>query len=181
MTRIFSILVLGVAALAGCDDGGGDVAADDSTGGEATGGHEDTAHEDSEGEPMVDEDAVAAQALGYKSFERVNAEPLPSEHALGDTVNFWIPADVVTMYENHGADDLAFAPGTLLVKEHLDAEGGYTGLTVMFKAPEGYNPEAADWYWARITPADEVADSGKVAFCIGCHTRAAETDFVFGL
>lgn len=73
-----------------------------------------------------------------------------------------------------------YGPGALLVNEHLDAAGAHAGLTVMWKGPQGYAPDAADWWWGRIAADGALAEGGQVGYCVSCHAGASATGFVFG-
>ena len=75
----------------------------------------------------------------------------------------------------------AFPPDTLFVKEHLDGEGAVSGLTIMFRGPDGSAPDSADWWWGRTDAAGTLQDEGQVAFCIACHAGANAEAFVFGV
>ena len=133
----------------------------------------------------IDVEAIVAQGESYADYRRINAEPRGSQHALGETVNVWVGADAAAAYSaldpDSGSDAPSFAPGTYLFKEHLTAEGDFNGLTIMFKASAGYNPEAADWWWGRTDADYALQDEGKVGYCIACHADADATAYVFGV
>lgn len=73
--------------------------------------------------------------------------------------------------------------GTIFVKESYKGEGGQMGdmtsLTVMIKRAEGYDPANGDWEYLMASPSFEVINQGKMEMCIGCHSVAADTDFIF--
>ena len=80
-----------------------------------------------------------------------------------------------------GAADQANPPsGTIVVKENLRKRDADTliSLTVMERI-EGYDPENADWFYARYTPEGELTHSGKVASCIDCHFDGGDDDYLF--
>jgi len=98
-----------------------------------------------------------------------------------------------------GSDAEAFAEGSIIVKEnHVDDhtegdaeaeapepqtavpdfEGNLESLTFMVKVP-GYNPEAGDWFWAKMQPDGTIDAAGQPAGCIGCHGQVADNDYVF--
>lgn len=65
-------------------------------------------------------------------------------------------------------------------QEYLDA------TTVMFKREDGYNPEGANWFWAKYLAGGELDQTpngipmaGQVQGCISCHQGAEGGDFVF--
>lgn len=65
--------------------------------------------------------------------------------------------------------------GSLIVKQNYNAERQFLSMTVMYKAPAGYDPEHNDWFWMKRMPDGEVTAQGKVEACIGCHS--AGTDY----
>lgn len=141
--------------------------------------------EGSSGDSAFDEDAVLALAAAYATdLEQINATPFGSQHGLADTVNVFVTPEHAAAFDtlDPAAPSLVeFVEGTLIVKEHLDGDGAYDGYLLMYKAPEGYNPDAADWYWARVTASGNAPNTGTVGFCINCHAQVAETGYVFGV
>lgn len=166
------LALLPLLLLLGCE-GGGDEAETDN------GGESETV-----GEASIDEAAVVAQAIDYASFEAINA-PASSAHGLADTVVVWVPPAFAAEYRAVDPDDpdasAAFAPGTLFVKEHLDAEGAPAGMTIMYKGPAGYDPDSGDWWWAQAELDGTLNDAGAVGYCIACHSPRAGADWVFGI
>lgn len=93
--------------------------------------------------------------------------------------------------------------GTLIVKRNYgpegvtvdqvlgDPEGHLAAVTVMFRREEGYDPENANWFWAKYLPDGSLdtnpagmALAGRVgkgadAGCIACHQNAGGDDYVF--
>jgi len=67
--------------------------------------------------------------------------------------------------------------GSIIVKENYSADKKLGALTVMYKV-KGYNPAAADWFWAKYLPDGKIAVEGKVDACIGCHASAKANDYV---
>lgn len=173
-------LLLLMLVVVACDDDSDDpaaTAADGSSGGA----------DDSTGAEPVDADAVLVRALRFgEELERITATSQPSQHGLADTVHVWIDGAAASTYRaldpgTDEASEVAFAPGTLFVKEHLDADGGDVGLTIMFRGPAGYAPDSSDWWWGRTDAAGTLQDEGQVAFCIGCHAGANAEAYVFGV
>ncbi len=68
--------------------------------------------------------------------------------------------------------------GTIFVKENLSADKILQGVTVMYKL-EDYNGAAGDWFWAKYSAEGRVEEAGKVKECIGCHSFAADNDYIF--
>lgn len=72
--------------------------------------------------------------------------------------------------------------GSIVLKENytgtmLDEPGELDALTIMYKV-EGYNPDAGDWYWLKVSGDGEIAAEGKVAGCIGCHGQEGQKDYI---
>ena len=133
----------------------------------------------------IDEAAVLAEAMNYtQALERFSEELETSEtHSDAAAVHVWGSPNVRSLVESIDPDDptqqASFPRGAMIVKEHFDEAETVVGLTVMYKADEGYDPEANDWFWARIR-GEMVADSGRVQWCRECHEAAHNTDFVVG-
>lgn len=71
-----------------------------------------------------------------------------------------------------------FDNGAIIVKENYMPGKTLAAITVMYKV-QGYNPEAADWFWAKYKPDGTVEKAGKVKGCIDCHRDKADNDWVF--
>ena len=177
-------LVLALVVAVGCtgDDGDGDDANAMETGNaDESGDDDDSESGDADG---VDEAAIMAQAQDYMSLSLITAAPSTSEHALGDTVAVWVEAAQADAYKSivpGEASDVTFPEGSYLIKEHFDGEGGFNGLTLMYKAPAGYDAETGDWWWARLGADFSLAETGQVGYCIACHAGAADSGYVFGV
>ncbi len=147
---------------------------------------EDSAGTDDEGMNLeIDEDEIIAQGQRYASeLVQLSEEPEQEEtHADAAAVMVWGSASAADDFLSIDPDDptqaVEFAPGTFFVKEHLDEAGATRGLTMMYKAEPGYDPEHGDWFWARLD-GDSVTDSGRVGWCASCHAAAHNSDFVVG-
>jgi hypothetical protein len=69
--------------------------------------------------------------------------------------------------------------GAIIVKENYGKDQKtLMAITPMYKV-KGYNPDAADWFWAKYAPDGTVAKSGKVKGCIDCHRTQEEKDWLF--
>lgn len=64
--------------------------------------------------------------------------------------------------------------GAIIVKENFTPDKQLAAVTVMYKAPEGYNPEHNDWFWLKRLADGTVEASGQVAACQGCHQSGAD-------
>ena len=141
----------------------------------------------STGEPVpFDEAEVIAHGGTFATaLVKINAQPFRSDHGLADMVNVYVDAGAEALYRSldpEAPGEVALPEGTLVVKEHLDAEGAYDGYLMMYRGPAGYAPQTGDWFWARVdgeNNAQQTGASGAVNFCIDCHVRAPS--FVFGV
>lgn len=66
----------------------------------------------------------------------------------------------------------------LIVKENYGADKKLIALSVMYKV-RGYNPAAADWFWAKYDGSGKVLASGKAEACIACHGKKKDNDYLF--
>ena len=55
-----------------------------------------------------------------------------------------------------------------IVKENYMPDSTLTAVTVMYKVP-AYDPEHANWFWAKYTPGGAVDAAGRVESCQDCH------------
>lgn len=133
----------------------------------------------------VDAAIIMDVSFGYQNYlELLTIDPEHSEtHADAASVRVWGTSGIAERFHSVDPDDpsqaVTFPERTHLVKEHLDATGQPSGLTVMYKAPPGYNPAAGDWFWARVV-GQTVTHQGRVDFCMDCHAAAINSDFVVG-
>jgi hypothetical protein len=133
----------------------------------------------------IDEEAILSQAMAYRSnLQRLTDQPEQSEtHVDAASVYVWGPADARDKINAINPDDptqeVSFGEGMMIVKEHLDENDEVVGFTAMYKATTGYNPDARDWFWARVRGGN-VTESGRVQWCSSCHAAAYNTDFVVG-
>lgn len=137
---------------------------------------------DEAGEPEVDARAVAQLVAQYETFVRLTQRPISSAHGLADTIHVWARSSDVESYEAASAGDpVDFAEGALIVKEQFDADGALSSLTVMYKGPQGYAPEAGDWWWGFFGADLSLQNGGRIGACIDCHQRAEASDWIYGL
>jgi Cytochrome P460 len=130
----------------------------------------------STGEPPFDEAEVIEQAGQYATaLVQINDTPFASQHGLAASVNVFVDAANAELYRTldpAAPADLDFPEGALIVKEHLDADGNQAGYLMMYQGPDGYAPEANDWFWARVDASGATQETGAVGFCISCHAQA---------
>lgn len=133
----------------------------------------------------VDEDAIMELAYDYENrlMQLSTAVEESETHADAASVFVWGSEAAAPAFHSIDPNDptqaVDFPEGTMFVKEHFDAAGEKVGLTVMFKAEEGYNEGARDWFWAR-TRGDALEHVGRVDWCADCHSAAHNSDFVVG-
>ncbi len=73
-----------------------------------------------------------------------------------------------------------FPAGTVVVKEQYDNQAAWesgegAGVTVSLKMTASDDLSKDNWIWAE----SYTSTAGKSAFCSGCHSIAAKTDYVF--
>ncbi|MGH7477290.1 MAG: cytochrome P460 family protein [Longimicrobiales bacterium] len=70
--------------------------------------------------------------------------------------------------------------GAIVVKENYMPDSTLAALTVMLKAPGGYDPANNDWFWVKYNPDGTVADdaAGRAPMCAACHSQAAQQDYL---
>ncbi len=172
--KILALLCLTTCGLSGCAE------PDRTARTEATG--------DEEGDmPTVDlsSEDIVAEAMGFENnLMRLSEMAEQSEtHADAASVFVWGSSSAADLYWSIDPDDptqsVDFPVGTMFVKEHFDEAGDRAGLTIMYKGPEGYNPDSRDWFWARVR-GEETTHAGRVAWCSDCHNAAHNSDFVVG-
>ena len=133
-----------------------------------------------------DPEVVLARAENYQNeLVKVNRDPEPGTHGDAAQINFYSAPGNLELFKTIDPEmptqTVNFVEGAMFLKEHLDPGGQVIGYTVMYKAKPGYNPDANDWWWARISEG-RLTHSGVVNFCVDCHReRAAGTDYVLGV
>ena len=126
----------------------------------------------------------------YTSWTKVNAESIT-----GDTTGALGKAHEGTkgireVYVNSAGEAVSFGNaafpypvGSIIVKESYKAEGGAKGglsnSTIMIKRESGYDSENGDWEYAMLTAKGKVQSQGALGTCTGCHSAAADSDYVF--
>ncbi len=150
--------------------------------------------------PFGGADSVAyAQTLWANLIERnlvgpaaVSAKPYQGTHPHGAIlVMFEAPVEVqghtgvAIIKNNYAGAAVSEKSVSNNPEQNLDA------ITVMFKRESGYDPENADWFWAKYqadgslhTDPEGVALAGRVAKgkpqgCIACHKLAPGSDYVY--
>ena len=68
--------------------------------------------------------------------------------------------------------------GSVVVSENFKPDKTLGMIAVMYKK-EGYNPQAGDWFWAQYNQNGKVRREGKLVYCLGCHQRQRQQDYLF--
>ena len=139
-------------------------------------------------EEMMPVEPIALPGLpvditGYNQWLKLNAEPIPPV-AGGDPHR-----GTKDVYVNQARDVIApggrqrfpYPDGSIVVKESR-ADSGFIRVVAIMRKKAGSNPAGNDWEYEEYIRRD--ADSPfpnplTGAFCGGCHSRAANTDYVF--
>ncbi len=88
---------------------------------------------------------------------------------------------------NAFVEDFPFPDGTVLVKESIDPESLEVFVMTAMRKVEGFDPDNGDWQYGMFERTENGEFEGMWAdvgtemhqMCVGCHTNAADNDFVF--
>jgi len=92
-------------------------------------------------------------------------------------------AIIRTFVSGHGVHNIqdsdkgSFDNGIFIVKENFKPDTTLAAITVMYKV-EGFNPDAADWFWAKYQPDGTVDAAGIPKGCVTCHGAKADNDYI---
>jgi hypothetical protein len=135
------------------------------------------------------DEASLDRVESYLAMSKINARPYTS--TLGPFgINCYITGDITGYRKIHperSGANVTVAPGTVIVREVLDATGKVSKLTVMAKGPPGYDPSLGDWWFGvtdpRGVPLVEkgVLMLGRLTQCHDCHLDRSRDDFLFGV
>jgi hypothetical protein len=127
----------------------------------------------------------------YKSaaFTKVNSQPYASAVASVGNINLYAYGDAMSYKAVHPetATTTTVGVGTVIVREVLDASGAVATLTIIAKAPAGFDSSLGDWWFGETdakgvpTIVDGVAQVGKVTACHSCHVPREAEDYLFGV
>lgn len=148
------------------------------------------AHRVGEG-PVLDEAALVARGLSYRSTFRQVSSRYDSRASAGARVVVWASDDAVAEYpridpDAQGSHEM-IPEGAMIAREVFDAQGTLTKLTFVAQGPAGYNPQSGDLWFAVATPRGELAaidgmsQHGALTSCSGCHAGRAMDGFLFGV
>ena len=126
---------------------------------------------------------LPADVTGYNQWLKLNAEPIPPTGG-GDPHR-----GTKDVYVNQERDVIApggrqrfpYPDGSIVVKESR-ADSGFIRVVAIMRKKAGSNPAGNDWMYEEYIRRD--ADSPfpnpiSGAFCGGCHSDAANRDYVF--
>jgi hypothetical protein len=129
------------------------------------------------------------RAEAYRGLTKINTQPYTSD--IGSfAINCYVGGDVANYRKIHpeaAGSNAKVAPGTVIVREVLDANKQVTKLTVMAKGPPGWDPSLGDWWFAvtdpRGTPLVEngAVMLGRLTQCHDCHIDRSRDDYLFGV
>ena len=129
------------------------------------------------------------EARRVGAFQRVDRAPYLSSVA-GATIDVFISQDARDYRRIHPettGSAVTMPPGTLIVRQVLDAQGQVTKVTLMAKQRAGYDPTLGDWWFGVTDPAGQpLSDAsgpqvGRLTECHGCHLPRAQDDYLFGV
>jgi hypothetical protein len=140
--------------------------------------------------PTAYDQEILQVVTGYKgsTFSKINSAPYGS--TLGAfQINVYAYGDVTGYRAIHPetTTTTTMGVGTVIVREVLDATGAVSKLTVIAKAPAGYDSTLGDWWFAQTDATGNAMVTngtmqvGKLADCHSCHIPRASEDFLFGV
>lgn len=128
---------------------------------------------------LVGEDPI--RTMPYEGREPHGAILEYLEHAI--TVDGH--SDIAVVKKNYRGEQLTVDEVVNSPTEHLES------VTVMYRRETGYDPDNANWFWAKYNPDGSLQTNpqgmqlaGRVAKgmdqgCIACHQRAPGDDYVY--
>ena len=137
-----------------------------------------------EPEPPAALPGLPDDTAGYDQWLKLNAKPIPPAPG-GDphngTKNVYVNQTREKIAPN-GEQQFPYPDGTIVVKEATRPGKDFIGLIAVMWKEAGSNPDAGDWRFEeflRGAPDAEFRLAFEGGICIGCHSGAAATDFVF--
>jgi hypothetical protein len=137
-----------------------------------------------EPEPPAALPGLPDDIAGYDQWLKLNAQPIPPAPG-GDphngTKNVYVNQTREVIAPN-GQQQFPYPDGTIVVKEATRPGRDFIGLVAVMWKEAGSNPDAADWRFGeflRNAPDAEFRLAFEGGICVGCHSGAAATDFVF--
>lgn len=134
----------------------------------------------------------ALQEVGLAGEGAIQGTPYEGQHphgavlqTLDGTLTVNDHTGEVIVKRNYGGEDVSVSKVANNPDKFLGA------VTVMFRREQGYDPDNANWFWAKYKPdgsldtnPKDMKLAGRVAKgadkgCIACHTSAPGDDYVF--
>ena len=197
MSQARIVIGLGVALMIfpiACGDSGSSRSLPSSHGNAAPATTDDTSPSNASANALNEDTILAAVAQGAyhysPQFTPVNHGAYTSAISPAK-INVWVTSADFAAYsaiapEKTGSG-VKLAPGAMIVREVLGADGSPAKLTLMVKGPPGYNPDLGD-FWFGVTepngtPLQENGAklTGKLTQCFGCHIPRANDGYLFGV
>lgn len=132
---------------------------------------------------------MIGEAANAGAFTRINRAPYAS--TVGSFhINVYVNQAARSFRRIHPettGSGIVLPPGTLIVRQVLDAQGQVTKVTLMAKQAAGYDPTLGDWWFGVTDPAGVPLDDGsgpqvgRRTECHGCHLPRAQDDYLFGV
>lgn len=135
------------------------------------------------------DDEIVEVVADYRAFDQVSVTPYGSELGAYDIAvysTFATPLYRMIHPEDPGSK-VRMPPGSIIVREVLDARGEVAKLTIMAKGPPGFDPRLGDWWFGVTDPrgeplvVDGVVQLGRMTECHACHLPRITDDYLFGV
>ena len=130
--------------------------------------------------PGADAEALWKFVTETSPYEKWIGWPGREGHIAGNAPH---GAIIRTFLSGHGVHNIedpekgSFDNGIIIVKENFMPDTTLAAITVMYKV-KGFNPDAADWFWAKYQPNGTVDAAGIPKGCVTCHGAKADNDYI---
>lgn len=133
---------------------------------------------------------MIGEAANVGAFARVSRAPYASSLAGVGNIMMYVSQDARAYRQIHPettGSGVVIPPGTLIVRQVLDAQGQVTKVTLMAKQAAGYDSTLGDWWFGVTDPMGvPLQDAngpqvGRLTDCHSCHIPRAQDDFLFGV
>ncbi len=133
---------------------------------------------------------MISEAANVGAFALINRRPYASSLTGVGNINVYISEDARTYRQIHPetmGSGVTLPPGTLIVRQVLDATGAVAKVTLMAKQATGYDPTLGDWWFGVTDPTGVPLEDangpqvGRLTDCHSCHIPRATDDFLFGV
>lgn len=133
---------------------------------------------------------TAMEDMNLVGADVILASPYPGTEPHGMMLETFYTAAEISGHEGDLVVKRNYGPEGVSADEVLaDPQAHLGSVTIMFRREEGYDPDNADWFWAKYLPdgsldqtPNDMRMAGRVAKgadtgCIACH--AAEDDYLY--